>query len=254
MVVLAVDTTMPAGSLALSENGKLLECRVGDAERTHGERLPGDIVSLLSDNGTTLKKVDRYAICSGPGSFTGIRVGLATIQAFGLAYGRPIVSVPTLEALAYAALARPVAAKGPRRVGTVMTAHRGEIFAAVYELSSPGQYVWEAGTECPPLVEVIAPTVEKPEVVLSAWRDVLNKESSQIIGATETNLTTTVKRIVGAKISLIEQQPPLAEIATRIAGLKDSADLVRAHAIRPVYVRRPYAEIARDRRQNLKES
>ena len=94
MRILALDTSTPAGSVALAAGGELTECRVGDADRTHGERLPGDVTALLATHGLTPADIDRYAVCSGPGSFTGLRVGLATIQALALVNRRPVVAVP----------------------------------------------------------------------------------------------------------------------------------------------------------------
>ena len=100
MVILALDTTTKAGSCALWRDGALVEQRPGDAARTHAERLPGDLADLLAAHGLTVKDVDLYAVASGPGSFTGLRVGIATIQGLALVHGRKVVAVSALEALA----------------------------------------------------------------------------------------------------------------------------------------------------------
>ena len=100
MVILALDTTTTAGSCALWRDGALVEQRPGDAARTHAERLPGDLADLLAAHGLTVNDVDLYAVASGPGSFTGMRVGIATIQGLALVHGRQVVAISALEALA----------------------------------------------------------------------------------------------------------------------------------------------------------
>src|SRR5690242_8475029 len=99
MVVLAFETVTREGSLALLTDAGCV-VRVGDPARTNGERLPGDVLTLLADCGRTLADVDRFAIVAGPGSFTGLRVGMAVVQGLALVTGRPVTPVPTLDAIA----------------------------------------------------------------------------------------------------------------------------------------------------------
>ena len=104
MLILALDTTSRAGSVALARDAGVLDQQRGDPSRTHGERLPGDIGDLLERHGLTVADVDLYAVAAGPGSFTGLRVGIATIQGLALAHARPVVPVSALVALAHGAL------------------------------------------------------------------------------------------------------------------------------------------------------
>src|SRR5215472_15972812 len=99
MVVLALETVTRAGSVAVLD-GATCHATTGDPTRTHGERLPHDATAWLSRFGHTLADVELFAIISGPGSFTGLRVGMAAIQGFALSRGRQVVAVPTLDALA----------------------------------------------------------------------------------------------------------------------------------------------------------
>src|SRR2546428_12012114 len=80
MRVLALDTTTRAGSAAMVEDDRVVDERGGDAARTHAERLPAEILALLDAHDRTLADVDLFAVASGPGSFTGLRCCLATIQ------------------------------------------------------------------------------------------------------------------------------------------------------------------------------
>src|SRR6185295_2259558 len=103
MRVLALDTSTRAGSAALVYDGRVVDERGGDGTRTHALRLPAEIVSLADANHWPLSTIDRYAVASGPGSFAGLRIGIATIQGLAFVHGRRVVAVPALEALAHAA-------------------------------------------------------------------------------------------------------------------------------------------------------
>src|SRR6185295_4419452 len=99
MRVLALDTTTRAGSVAIVDGDRVIDERGGDASRTHAERLPAEILALLAAHHRTIADVDLFAVASGPGSFTGLRIGIATIQGLAFVGGQRIVAVPALEAL-----------------------------------------------------------------------------------------------------------------------------------------------------------
>ena len=129
MFVLALDTTSAAGSLALARDGRLVDEMTGDSSLTHGQRLPGELQTLLDRHGLTTGAVDRYAVAAGPGSFTGLRVGIATVQGLALAHGRRVVAISVLDALAeVAARLADGDAHGPNMIAPWVDAKRGEIF------------------------------------------------------------------------------------------------------------------------------
>src|SRR5262245_59581439 len=103
MRVLALDTTTRAGSIAIVDGECIVDVRSGDASRTHAERLPAEIIAILAAHARTLADVDLFAVASGPGSFTGLRIGIATIQGLALVGGHAIVAVPALDALGHLA-------------------------------------------------------------------------------------------------------------------------------------------------------
>ena len=74
MVILGLDTSTREGSLALARGTSITAAMSGNAARTHSERLPGDIVTLVKDAGLALSDIDRFAVTVGPGPFTGLRV------------------------------------------------------------------------------------------------------------------------------------------------------------------------------------
>ena len=231
MVILALDTSTREGGMALARDGVIERSRTGDPNRTHGERLPGDIVALLADAGVPLSAIDLFAVSSGPGSFTSLRVGIATIQALALAGQRPVVPISTLDALAS------TAAEADRASGLVlawMDGQRGEIFAALYD----------GGADEPAVVA--GPTVGKADVVLSRWAPRLLGRAVRVVGDGVADTRGLLEARLGPQASL-ETPPPLAPIMARLAFRRRRAALP-PHAVQPLYVRRPDAVLARERR------
>src|SRR5262245_53098932 len=102
MRVLALDSTTRTGSVALVEDGRIVEERRGDAARTQAERLPSELIALVEAHHVALADVDLYAVASGPGSFTGLRIGIATVQGLAFVHRRRIFGISALEALGHA--------------------------------------------------------------------------------------------------------------------------------------------------------
>jgi len=125
--VLAVDTTTVRGSVAVVEGGEVLaELRLR-SEASHSRTLLPGLDFLLQSLGLTPASVEGYVVASGPGSFTGLRIGLSTVQGLALARPGPCLGVPALDALA--AKMRGAA----ERLVALMDAYRGEVYAAVYD-------------------------------------------------------------------------------------------------------------------------
>lgn len=124
MILLAFDTSSEHGSLALFRDGLLLEERAVDAPDGFGHVLFGEIEALLARHGIALRQLNRIAAASGPGSFTGIRVGLTAAKALAEALGCQVAAVSTLQALAsFGSAARRAA---------VLDARRGEVYAGLF--------------------------------------------------------------------------------------------------------------------------
>lgn len=237
MLVAAIDTTARAGSYALVRDGRLLAVQPGDADRPHAERLPAALVDLLDSQGLALADVDVFAVAAGPGSFTGLRIGIATIQGLALAMGKPAVGISALDALAHAALAG--FDPPPARLAAWMDAQRGEVFAASYlcERTRP------EGTR---LELADGPLVAAPGLVLARWRE-RGFATGPFVG--DGALAYRAEIEAESSMTIVEPVPPLAPQVAALALAQVSAGgTLSPHAISPIYVRRPDAELARARR------
>jgi tRNA threonylcarbamoyladenosine biosynthesis protein TsaB len=129
MRILAVDTTTPCGSIAILEDARLVaEINVASAT-THSARLLSSIRFLLDANHLDIQEIEGFAVSPGPGSFTGIRIGLSTIKSFAFASGRPVAPVSSLQALAWK-----LRDSQARLVCPMLDAKKGEIYAALYQI------------------------------------------------------------------------------------------------------------------------
>jgi tRNA threonylcarbamoyladenosine biosynthesis protein TsaB len=125
-LLLAIETATRVCSVALARGGELIAERANHDARLHSERLLPLIDALLCETGAKLADVEAFAVSIGPGSFTGLRIGLATLKAFALTDARPVAAVSTLAALC--ASAGGVAGAGP--VAALLDARRGAYYAA----------------------------------------------------------------------------------------------------------------------------
>lgn len=100
MITLAIDTTSKTASCALTRDGRLLGVSTVDGILTHSETMLPMIEQLIKNLSLTVADVDIFAVTEGPGSFTGVRIGVAAIKGLAFDSGKPCVGVSTLEALA----------------------------------------------------------------------------------------------------------------------------------------------------------
>ena len=101
MIILGLDTSTRAASVALWSDGDLLGELVINDKRTHSQKLMPMLENLFQLANICIDDVDLLAVCIGPGSFTGIRIAMATVKALGHVRNLPIVGVNSLESLAY---------------------------------------------------------------------------------------------------------------------------------------------------------
>jgi tRNA threonylcarbamoyladenosine biosynthesis protein TsaB len=128
-LILAIDTATRAGSVALARGANLLHLQSGDKESSHSVDLIANVEAALNTIGAKLSEVDLFAAASGPGSFTGLRIGLATIKSFAVSVSKQCVGVPTLAAIAHAA-------GTSVRTVALLPAGRGEVFAQLFSVDA----------------------------------------------------------------------------------------------------------------------
>jgi tRNA threonylcarbamoyladenosine biosynthesis protein TsaB len=232
MRVMALDTTSRGGSVALVDDGRLVDERPGDATRTHGERLPGELAAL----GVEWSSVDVFAVAAGPGSFTGLRIGIATIQGLALVNRRPAVGVSALEALAQ--LASRDLSEGDT-IAAWIDAQRGEVFSALYRVGPAPLFTSER------LIELEAPAVAAPLATMSAWSQ-HDLRSTMFTGDGAARYAAAVA--VDGATGPVTPQTLLAGAVGCMASACAARGLATApDAVRPLYIRRPDAELHRQR-------
>lgn len=133
MKILSIDTTVIAGSVALSDGSSLVAQEQQDADGTHSEKLLVSVDNVLEEAGWDRADIDGIAVAVGPGSFTGLRIGLAAAKGLAMAFGIPIAGASSLKALAL---------NGRGWNGVVVPlidARRGEIYAAAWRVGEDGR-------------------------------------------------------------------------------------------------------------------
>ena len=234
MLVLALDTTTRQGSVALARDGALVAVYAGDAGTTHGERLPGDALQVLAAHALHVSDVDVFAVASGPGSFTGLRIGIATMQGLALANGKPLVGISALDALNALVCSlspQPLALSPSDEVCTWMDAQRSQVFSAVYANG----------------VATESPVVEKPADILARWRR--DGRLPRVFAGDGALAYRELIHRAEPQAQIIDPLPPLAPaIATLAEAYVQQRVPALPDEIRPLYIRRSDAELARERK------
>jgi tRNA threonylcarbamoyladenosine biosynthesis protein TsaB len=192
--------------------------------RSHTGSLPALVDRVLADGGRALDEVDAIAVSIGPGSFTGLRIGLALAKGIAFAGGIPLVAVPTLEALACVAEARPGEA-----VCAALDARKREVYAALFEAGDDGPRRLTADLALRP--EALAERLPRPCILVG--------DAGDVYGA-----------ILGARATLrpfATHHPRGGVIARRGAARLAAGEAANPGALEPVYVRLPDAELPRSR-------
>ncbi|MBZ5724065.1 MAG: tRNA (adenosine(37)-N6)-threonylcarbamoyltransferase complex dimerization subunit type 1 TsaB [Acidobacteriia bacterium] len=212
-LILAVDTTHEFGSIALARGGELLEEIKLHAPTGFAHVLYRHLAQLLGRHGVKVMDIDRFAAAAGPGSFTGVRVGLACVKGLAEAAGKPAVAVSNLQALSTFGAA-------PLRA-VVLDARRGEIYGAVYDQAA----------------RLVAPeTVAK----FAAWLATLPEGELEFIAADFTPFRAALEGTRFARAPVVTAPGALAAAIARLALAAVPQDPA---ALDANYVRRSDAEL-----------
>jgi len=223
VLILAVDTTTPTGSVALLREGALL----GQSEMTppaaHSARLLRTVDELLARHGISVRDVEAFAVAAGPGSFTGIRIGLSAVKALAFASGRPVAPVSSLEALAAKA-----AGPGVAFVAPIIDAKKGEVYAALFKTREGG------------LVEVVAQGAYNP----ASFLDLLPGGASIVFIGSGLDAYGEAVRVKLGKGAVFSSAPPYiaAEVGRLGHQLLSRGEGVTSDRVEPLYFRLSQAE------------
>jgi len=228
MLVLGIETSATQGGVALVGESGLVSEYTLNVEVTHSERVLPAIERMLSDAGCGLAELGGLAVSIGPGSFTGLRIGLSTAKGLAYATGLPVAAVPTLEAMAWALPhARP-------QICPVQDARKQEVYAALFQHGPDGLSRLMDDAALSP--EALCATIKKPTLFLGdglvAYGDLF-------------------RRLLGERLLL----PPLAQRGPRAACVAELGrqKLLRGEAetigdLTPRYLRASEAELRRQTR------
>jgi tRNA threonylcarbamoyladenosine biosynthesis protein TsaB len=216
-LILAIDTTHEFGSLALLDGAEVIEEVLLHAPEGFGQVVFQRIAELLERHGCQVHQVDCFAAASGPGSFTGVRIGLACVKGLAEATGKPVAAVSNLQALAAFGTA-------PLRA-VVVDARRGEVYGAVYNAQG----------------EVVAPEAVMP---LPAWLHSLPAGEMEFIS---TDFSPFRPALAGTLFEKIPVTTAPRALAAAVGGIA-FARLCAGQAVDPAaidanYVRRSDAEL-----------
>jgi tRNA threonylcarbamoyladenosine biosynthesis protein TsaB len=210
MIVLALDTANGACSAAVLRDGAVLAALSEPMMRGHQERLAPLVREVMTGAGIAFAELDRIGVTVGPGSFTGLRVGLAFAKGLALALGRPCVGIGSLEALA-------ASEAGPGLTAAVIDAKRGQVYLQVFEGGAA----------------VMAPDVLPLEIAAARLAELWSGGTSRLVGPGAGLLTGVLTHA-----EIIERAAPDPVALARLAAARPAGA-----APRPLYLRAPDAKL-----------
>lgn len=229
MKILTIDTSTTTNSVALTVSGRLLAEYLVNPDRNHSSSLMCGLDTVLRNSGFSVDDLDAIAVSRGPGSFTGLRVGIATAKGLAIASGKPVVAFSSLAMLA---MNLPYAAFP---VCTLFDAKKNEVYAALYRCSAlPESLVAECVV--PPvdfLAQIRVPTMFVGSGALR-YRDLIVETLGEL----------------AIFAPAVCHQPRASAGALLAADLFARGELVSAAALVPSYLRASEAELARMKKES----
>jgi tRNA threonylcarbamoyladenosine biosynthesis protein TsaB len=222
MIILSADTATNINTVAVCKDGELLAESVARCGRTHAERLLDTVTWVLQEAGIRLEKVEALAISIGPGSFTGLRVGLATWKGLALGQNLPLVGVPTLAAMSRI--------PGPLEgiICPILDARMGEVFAAAYHMD--GGKRRQVLPDCVARIETVTEQLKGDKVTMFG----------DGVGVYRKRIAASLPDI--RFLPEILWAPRASAVAEEAREILDAGCNIDAAAVHPVYLRKSQAE------------
>ena len=233
MLILAIDTSSSTATTALIENGSLLAEYTQNGARTHSQRLMPMIDEMFKSCGKKPEEVDLYACASGPGSFTGLRIGATAIKAMAQVFDKPIAAVPTLDALATNLY------QCDGLLCPMLDAQRDAVYSALYKWENNKLIKIEdyRVIDAKELVEKLEAFNQKV-VILGDGAYIAAKH----IDANSSNISLAP---VG------NMQPKASSTAVIAMQMREQGKLESSYSFMPVYIRKSQAEVEYEKKQGL---
>ena len=234
MKILGIDSSGLVASAAIADEKNIIAEFTVNNKQTHSQTLLTMIEKVVDMSGIELEQIDAIAIAAGPGSFTGLRIGSATAKGIGLALKKPVVSVPTLDGLAY----RVSVFDGI--ICPIMDARRNQVYTGIYKMDK-GNLVCLSEQKAVDIHEIMEELEKYDEKVIflgdgvEVQRETIEKEFK--------------KEYCFAPIHLSKQSAAAVAVLGDIYFNQGKAEDAAEH--KPIYLRKSQAE--REREERLKK-
>ena len=228
MKILGIDTSSNASSVAVIEDNKLICEYTVNTKTTHSQKLMPMIENMLSMSEVNIKDIDAIAICIGPGSFTGLRIGMATAKAIAHVNNLPIIGVNSLEILASNMNLC------DKKICSILDAQRNQVYTGKYKFENDR------------VVEIQPIDVIEIEKLLE---EILNDNEDWImVGEAVYKYEEKIKEIKNIKIPAPSNNVTKASSLCSVAIRKynENVDVHNCYNINPMYIRKSQAEVQYD--------
>ena len=240
-LILSVETATLGGSVCITLGATMLACNTGEPRVSHSNTLLRDINGALVESKTKLSEISLFAVASGPGSFTGLRIGIATVKGLAATMEKPCAGIPSLQAVAHAAGAS-------ESTVALLPAGRGEVFAQMFSVSTEGLVM-----ELDSIAHISPETMlERYDAVtnirwcgegahvyadnIRQWAERTGHEFGVVTGDVQVNVTDGWR--------MAKREPDLARHVAALALIKFEQNQLESPAsLRAIYVRPSDAEL-----------
>jgi len=230
MRLLTIDTSTSVSSVALTSGDELLAESVMGREKTHSAHILAAISSVLAEGGLSLDELDGLGVAIGPGSFTGVRVGVATVKGLSLATGKPVAGFSSLAMLALNATDRSLP------VSPMFDARKHEVYAALYRLAPLPEVLI---ADCAMSPALFAARITGPTLFIGEGALLYREELVNCLGD---------KALFAPPEQAIPRAAAGAALVRRAFA---NSEVIPLHRLVPTYIRPSEAEVAKLRKKPL---
>ena len=235
MKILGIDTSSMAASVAVIEDNKLICEYTINTKKTHSQKLMPMIENMLGLSDLNVREIDAIAVCEGPGSFTGLRIGMATAKAIAHVNDIPVIGVNSLEALAANMNLC------DKKICSILDAQRNQVYT--------GRYHYE-GTK---LVEIKEIGIQPIDELLEELAQ--SKEEWILVGEAVYKYEDKIKEIANIEIPAASNNVTKAGSLCSVAKVKfdEGKDIFNCYTVNPLYIRKSQAEEQYEEKQRKLE-